>query len=81
MGFDVEQQVPITVYDEDGTIIGEYVADLQVNSSLLVELKAVKVLTKEHEAQLINYLKATKKKHGVMINFGSSKFEIRKFIY
>ena len=80
-GHAVEQQVTVKVYDEDGTIIGDYVADLLVDSSLLIELKAVKALINEHEAQLINYLKATKIKHGMLINFGSQKFEIRKFAY
>jgi len=63
------------------TIIGDYVADLLVDGSLLIELKAVKTLLHEHEAQLINYLKATKIKHEMLINFGSQKFEIRKFVY
>ena len=80
-GHRVEQQVTVKVYDEDGTIIGDYVADLLVDGSLLIELKAVKTLLHEHEAQLINYLKATKIKHGMLINFGSQKFEIRKFVY
>lgn len=80
-GHTVEQQVTVKVYDEDNTIIGDYVADLLVDSSLLVELKAVKALINEHEAQLINYLKATKIKHGMLINFGSQKFEIRKYAY
>ena len=80
-GHTVEQQVTVKVYDEDHTIIGDYVADLLVDSSLLIELKAVKALINEHEAQLINYLKATKIKHGMLINFGSQKFEIRKYAY
>jgi GxxExxY protein len=80
-GHRVEQQVTVKVYDEDGAIIGDYVADLLVDGSLLIELKAVKTLLHEHEAQLINYLKATKIKHGMLINFGSQKFEIRKYVY
>ena len=80
-GFEVEQQIPVTVFDEDETVIGDYVADLLVDSCLIVELKAVKTLNKEHEAQIMNYLKASKKRHGVLINFGSQKFQIRKFIY
>ena len=81
VGLAVEQQVPITVHDEDGTVIGDYVADLLVESSLIVELKAVKSLTNDHEAQLLNYLKATRMKHGALINFGSQKFQIKKFAY
>ena len=79
-GFKVRQQHPITVRDEDGTSIGEYFADLIVNDALLIELKACKTLTGEHIAQVMNYLKATGITHGLLINFGSFKFEIKKYI-
>src|SRR5262245_27375419 len=78
-GFDVLQQYPLRITDEDGTIVGEYFADLLVNKILIVELKAAKTIAAEHEAQVIAYLKGTKLKHGLLINFGSAKFEIRKF--
>lgn len=79
-GFNVKQQRPITIRDEDDTIIGEYFADLIVNEGLLIELKVAKSLTKEHEAQVLHYLKATGIEHALLINFGSFKFEIQKFI-
>jgi GxxExxY protein len=78
---DVKQQYPVTVYDEDGTIIGDYLADLLVENALIVELKTAKTLALEHEAQVLGYLKSSRLEHGVLINFGSAKFEIRKFVW
>ena len=78
-GLDVKQQHPIRVYDEDGTLIGEYFADLLVADELIVELKTAKTLAPEHEAQVLGYLKSSRLKHGLLINFGSYKFEMRKF--
>lgn len=80
-GLKVEQQQPIRVFDEDGTLIGDYLADLIVEGFLIVELKAAKSLAPEHEAQMLGYLKASRIEHGLLINFGSPKFEIRKFIW
>ena len=80
LGLDVKQQVPLTVRDEDGTVIGEFVADLLVDNRLIVELKAVRTLADEHVAQVLGYMRASSQEHGVLINFGSAKFEIRKFI-
>ncbi len=79
-GLKVRQQYPLEVADEDGTIIGEYFADVVVEGCLVVELKACRCLTNEHIAQVLHYLKATSIKDGLLINFGSFKFEIRKFI-
>ncbi len=76
----VVQQSKIKVYDEDKTIIGDYIADLLVEKNILVELKAVKNLDDTHLAQLFAYLKATKIKHGMLINFGSPKIQIKKII-
>jgi PD-(D/E)XK nuclease superfamily len=67
------------VLDEDGTIIGEYYADVCVETELIIEVKAAKSLLSEHEAQILGYLKSCRLKHGLLINFGSYKFEIRKF--
>ena len=78
-GFEVKQQFPMTVRDEDGTVIGEYFADLLVQDSLVIELKAAKSIAPEHEAQILGYLKSARKKHGLLINFGSYKFELRKY--
>ncbi len=80
-GLQAEQQHPIHVYDEDGTPIGEYFADLLVEDEVVVELKATKTLTLEHEAQILGYLKSSRKGHGLLINFGSFRFQIRKFIW
>lgn len=77
----VKQQHPINVFDEDGTLIGEYFADLLIEDRLIVELKTAKTLAPEHEAQVIGYLKSTHLEHGLLINFGSYRFEIRKFAW
>ena len=78
-GLSVKQQEPITVYDEDGTVIGQYFADIMVEDWLILELKAVKTLANEHVAQIMGYLKSARLKHGLLINFGSYRFEIRKY--
>lgn len=79
-GFKVQQQMPIPVLDEDGTILGDYFADLVVNDILIIELKAVRAIVQEHEAQILGYLKSSRREHGLLINFGAYKFEIRKFV-
>ena len=78
-GLDVKQQCPLKVYDEDGTEIGDYVADLIVEGRLIIELKASKTLSGEHKAQLLGYLRASGIEHGLLINFGSYKFQIQKY--
>ena len=80
MGLRVEQQHPLKVYDEDGTILGEYFADLFVDDVLLVELKACRAISAEHTAQLLGYLRACRMEHGLLINFGAPKLEIRKYV-
>lgn len=80
-GLDVKQQHPVQVFDEDGTLIGDYLADLLIEGVLIVELKAVKALAPEHEAQILGYLKSARLEHGLLINFGSYKFQIRKFVW
>ena len=65
----VHQQKPIHVFFED-QIVGEYFADIVVNDIVIVELQAVKVLLPDHEAQLLNYLKATEYEVGLLLNFG-----------
>ena len=76
----VEQQYPLKVYDEDGTVLGEYFADLFVENCLIVELKACKSLVPEHIAQLLGYLRACHVEHGLLINFGAPKLEIKKYV-
>ncbi len=78
-GMAVEQQFPLRVFDEDGAVLGEYSADLFVEKMLIVELKACKTLADEHTAQLLGYLRACRMEHGLLINFGAPKLEIRKF--
>ena len=78
-GIHVEQQHPLTVYDEDGTVIGEYFADLFVDGRLIVELKACRTLCPEHTAQILGYLKSSRLDDGLLINFGSYRFQIQKF--
>ncbi len=80
-GLDVKQQYPLKVYDEDGTLIGDYLADLLVEDVLVIELKTAKALALEHEAQVLGYLKSSRLGHGLLINFGSAKFEVRKFVW
>ncbi len=79
-GLKVTQQNPLTVRDEDGTIIGEYFAELLVEDVLIVELKACRALADEHTAQILGYLKSARNEHGLLINFGSYKFQIQKYV-
>ena len=69
LGLKVEQQVKIAVYFQ-GSVVGEYFADLLVEDKVIVELKAVSRLLLEHEAQLLNYLRATPYEVGLLLNFG-----------
>jgi len=69
LGLDVIPEARITVY-YGSEVVGEYFADLLVAGAVLVELKAVKSLLPEHEAQLLNYLKATPYEVGLLLNFG-----------
>jgi GxxExxY protein len=79
-GLQVEQQFPLSVFDEDGTVLGQYAVDLFLENSLLLELKACKAIAPEHEAQILGYLRACRIQHGMLINFGSRKLEVRKFV-
>ncbi|HEX6564065.1 MAG TPA: GxxExxY protein [Chthoniobacterales bacterium] len=78
-GINVQQQFPINVFDEDGTPIGEYFADLIVEDTLIVELKAFRTLASEHVAQMLGYLRSARREHGLLMNFGSNRFQIRKY--
>ena len=79
-GYKVERQKPLSVYDEDGFCVGEYFVDLYINDCLVVELKATAALAPEHYAQIINYLKIMDRPVGLLVNFGSRKFE-RRTVY
>jgi GxxExxY protein len=69
LGLDVVTEACIAVY-YDSQVVGEYFADLVVADAVIVELKAVRKLLEEHEAQLLNYLKATSYEVGLLLNFG-----------
>ena len=77
-GLKAQQQARITVF-YDGQPVGEYLADLFVENSIIVECKAVVALVREHEMQLVNYLPATGIDSGLLINFGKSVQVKRKF--
>jgi len=79
VGLKVVQQHPIKV-TFDGILVGEFVADLLVEDRVLVELKAVSVLVNEHTAQALNYLRASGLEICLLINFGTSKVEIKRFL-
>jgi len=72
-------QCPITVH-YDGYVVGEYIADILVDSKIMVEVKASKSLAPEHEAQLLNYLKATEIEVGLLLNFGP-KPDVRRKVF
>jgi len=78
-GISVTDQYPIPVYYDDN-VVGEYFADLLVENSLIIEIKATKCILPEHEAQLLNYLKATEIEVGLLLNFGP-KPEIRRKVF
>ena len=76
-GLSAETEVPINVY-YNNVIVGEFRADIVVENSVVIELKAAQHLMPIHEAQLVNYLTATGLEHGLLINFGSEKIEIKR---
>ena len=78
-GLDAKKQFPINV-NYDGFRVGEYFADIIVNDSVIIELKAAENLCPEHEAQLINYLKATNIEVGLLMNFVKKpQFKLKVF--
>lgn len=76
-GLTVVQQKPISVHYR-GAIVGEYFADLLVEEVVLVELKAASKIIEAHEAQLVNYLRATNIEVGLLLNFGEKPDHKRK---
>ena len=74
-----ESQKPITVY-YDKEIVGEFIADILVNDTIILELKSVRRIIKAHEVQLVNCLVATGKQVGLILNFGERKVEIKRKI-
>jgi GxxExxY protein len=78
-GLQAETQVGIQV-DYKGKIVGEYIADILVEGKVLLELKTVDQLAPIHEAQLLNYLKATGIQIGLLVNFKHPKVQIRRLV-
>jgi GxxExxY protein len=76
-GLKYESQKPINV-SYDGRSVGQFVADILVEGNVIVELKSVQQLAKVHEAQLVNYLVATDKPVGLLINFGEEKVQVKR---
>jgi GxxExxY protein len=80
MGLKMEQQKAAPVHYQ-GVLVGDYVADLLVEGCVPVELKAVKGLDESHLAQCLNYLKATGLRHGLLLNFGTSKVQVKRVVH
>ena len=79
-GFVVTQQHPLNVYDEDGTLLGEFFADLFVENQLIVELKATQAVADEHVAQVLGYLRSARIETGLLINFGAPVLYVKKYL-
>ena len=77
-GFEVESQVSLKVTFR-GFTFGDFFADVVVGGKILIELKAVDSLSKQHYAQVLNYLKATGIEVGLIVNFGNPRLEYRRF--
>ena len=78
-GINVKQQSPLKVMFREETI-GEYFADILIEDNIIVELKACDRLLDIHKAQVVNYLKATNKKLGLLLNFGKRSFEHERLV-
>ena len=76
-GFNPASQKPIKVYYED-EIVGDFVADIIVDDTIILELKSVRRIVRAHEVQLVNYLVATGKPIGLLLNFGERKVEVKR---
>ena len=77
LSFEIEKAINVNY---KGNVIGIFRADIVVDNKIIVEVKAVKSLVPQHEAQLINYLRATEFKLGLLVNFGN-KLEFKRRIY
>jgi GxxExxY protein len=76
-GLNVQEEVPFDLYFR-GVRIGRYIADIVVENKVVIELKCCKNLLPEHQAQVINYLKASKLTVGLLVNFGQRKIEFKR---
>jgi GxxExxY protein len=79
-GIKAQGQASIRVTYKD-TLVGDYIADVLVDDQVIVELKTVERLEKIHEAQLLNYLKATGLKVGLLVNFKSPRAQIKRLVF
>jgi GxxExxY protein len=79
-GIRAEQQQCVRVFDDDGTLLGLLRIDILVNEKLVCEIKSCITLMDAHTAQLLGYLRATHFEHGLLINFGNPKLQIKKYI-
>ena len=80
LGIQAEQQQCVRVFDEDGTLLGLLRTDMLIEKRLICEIKGCNSLVDAHTAQLLGYLRATRIEHGLLINFGGPKLEIKKYI-
>ena len=78
-GLKVQNEVPINVFYKE-EVVGQYIADILVEERVIVELKTVEKLDKVHEAQLLNYLKATGIRVGLLVNFKHRKAKIKRMV-
>jgi GxxExxY protein len=78
-GLKAEGQVPIKVFYKEN-VVGEYIADILVEKKVIIELKTVENIDKIHEAQLLNYLRATGIRVGLLVNFKHPKAEIKRMV-
>ena len=76
-GLSAESQVPINVTYE-GEVVGKFVADILVEGLIILELKSVKKIVRAHEIQVVNYLTATHKEIGLILNFSEEKVEVKR---
>jgi GxxExxY protein len=79
-GVRVEQQQRMKVFDEDGTLLGLLTADLLAEKRIICEIKGCTALIDAHTAQLLGYLRAARIEHGLLINFGATRLEVKKYI-
>lgn len=74
-----QQQAPVRVYFE-GKVVGDYYADILVDNKIILELKAVDKIVDAHRAQVLNYLRATKLRLAMILNFAKKSFEYERFV-
>ena len=76
-GIQAKVQVPINVH-YDGELVGEFIADMLIEDSIIVELKSVRRVIRNHEVQLVNYLTATGKDVGLLLNFNETRVDVKR---